>query len=373
MGDRLRLPISHVACHDLSPVHQASRFKAEALALHSSSSPHPTNTNTQQLININTGQSLALLSMLPHQQSQKCFNLWRKSYATSSNSHYNKDNAATAWDCGSSLYDSFELLCLSNQLGRCLTTVNATAMASSVTTSGTLLKSLASPSMQGPPLQPSYIPRSLYALPQFMIPNYLLKKASKKRSSLIHPVFSMPSSANSSSVSPSLPAVARSSSSHGNKSSSTAEDPTRTKAESGGFRRMFNGLLKSLHMKDDAKPKRLNLSEELDKLPKGRPIGMSRGSPMASKRATPNSPFSSSDAAMASKETPTPSSSATNMASKNPPTLSAFSAAAAAALASKRSPAPATSPSVQNYYQYHHHFRNEGFRTSSIKPSKSMK
>ncbi|KAI5067741.1 hypothetical protein GOP47_0018269 [Adiantum capillus-veneris] len=392
MGSGMCVPMSHAPCHNLSPqlnvvspVPQASRFKAEALVLQSSSSSKPSlpsphtsipnnkhnliDPNKQQLINMSTGQSLALLSLLPHHQSQKCFNLQRKGYGSGDND----DNTAT-WDCGSSLYDSFELLCLSNQLGRCLTTVNAAAaMASSASSSSRLLRNLTSPTIQGPPLQPSYIPRSLYALPQFMIPNYLVKKASKKRSSLIYPVFSMPSSANGSSPSSALPALPPSASSQGNKSDSVAADQTRKKAESGGFRGVFNSLLKSFHKKDDHKPKRSNLSEELEKLPKHRSLGIGRGLPLLQdmdlNRALPTRSFS----AMATKESPTSSSpAATAVASKKSPssTSKTAAAAAAAAMAYKRAPNSYATPTVQNYYQQHHHFRNEGFRTTSIRPSK---
>ncbi|MCO5600560.1 hypothetical protein L7F22_054674 [Adiantum nelumboides] len=392
MGETICTPSSHASCRDIAPQHhqanvlspalQASRFKAEALALQSSSSgtpslplPHTTNPNKQQLINMNTGQSLALLSLLPHHQSQKCFNLLTKEHAGCSNSGDNDNNAAR-WDCGSSLYDSFELLCLSNQLGRCLTTVNATAMASSATSSSRLLKNLTSPAMQGPPLQPSYMPRSLYAMPQFMIPNYLVKKASKKRSSLIHPVFSMPIYANGSSPSSPLPALPLSPCPQGNRGTSVAEDESQKKAESSGFRRVFNSLLKTFQKKDDHKPKRSNLSEELEKLPTHRPQGIGRGPPllqdMVANRGSPTCSFASSATATASKESPTSSATtAAAMASRKSNPFSA--AAAAAAMASKRPSNSCVSPTLQNYYQQYHHFRNEGFRTTSIRPSKSVK
>ncbi|MCO5547555.1 hypothetical protein L7F22_001005 [Adiantum nelumboides] len=385
MGEMICTPSSHASCRNIAPQHhqanalsaalQASRFKAEALALQSSSSstpslplPHTTNPNKQQLINMNTGQSLALLSLLPHHQSKKCFNLPRKEHAGCSNS--GDDDNAAKWDCGSSLYDSFELLCLSNQLGRCLTTVNAAAMAGSATSSSRLLKNLTSPTMQGPHLQPSYIPRSLYAMPQFMIPNYLLKKASKKRSSLIHPVFSMPISANGSSPLPALPLSPCPQGYRG------AEDESQKKAERSGFRRVFTSLLKTFQRKDDQKPKRSNLSEELEKLPTHRPQGIGRGPPllqdMVANRGSPTCSLASAAAATASIESPTSSATAAaNMASRKLPSFSA--AGAAAAMASKRPSNSCVSPTLQNYYQQYHHFRNEGFRTTSIRPSKSVK
>lgn len=332
------------------------------------------------MINMSTGQSLALLSLLPHHQSQHCFTLSKKECAASSSNTNN--NAASPWDCGSSLYDSFELLCLSNQLGRCLTTVNVAAMASSNSSSSSssyskLIKNLAANPLQGPSLQPSYIPRSLYSLPQFMIPSYLAPKSSKKRSSLIHPIFSIPNSTNST-LSPSLPAPPATSSplhSQSKKSQSVAEDrTTRKKTESGGFRGVFNSLLKSLHMKEDTayhKPKRSNLSEELEKLPKNRPPS-SRGaltyedpaSAMALSRS-PNSYSSSVSAEIASKRSPTSSSSSYSSSGRRSLNSSSSSAAGAATMASRRAPAAA---SASHYY----HFRNEGFRTTS-KPSKSVK
>eukprot|EP00250_Pteridium_aquilinum_P013774 c21566_g1_i1 orf=184-1734(-) len=366
-----------------SPTHQASRFKAEALALQSSSSssssslPSPSaatsSCNKQQLMNMSTGQSLALLSLLPHQQSQKCFNLSKKEYAGSSSSSSGGgggSNNTTPWDCGSSLYDSFELLCLSNQLGRCLTTVNAAAMsgsgsASSLGSGSKVTKNLAPP-LQGPSLQPTYIPRSLYALPQFMIPNYLATKSAKKRSSLIHPIFStnIPATINISAPSSpkSLLAPPPDASSLHNqckKTHSASENQAgRKKEESGGgFRRVFNSLLKSLHMKEDPashKPKRSNLSEELEKLPKNRPPS-SRGALLYENEdmAATRSPNFSSGKAMESRRSPTSS------------VLSPSSSAAA--MASRKSP-NSSSP----HYQYHHHFRNEGFRTT-CRPPKAVK
>ncbi|KAH7276936.1 hypothetical protein KP509_39G027300 [Ceratopteris richardii] len=194
---------------------------------------------------------------------------------------------------------------------------------------------------------------------------------------------------------------------------------------------MFNNLLKALHAKDDPahyKPKRLNLSEELEKLPMlsdtvdlfpetmPPPEGIANGltptfrfsssataGEATNRRTTWESPsiaFSSPPAASMAPNRPSTSSSLTSMfvfpsystgaiatdrpsTSSSPSPISLF-ASSTATLPSDRSsttfgshmtPKLASkrlSGSVPAHRHHHHNFQKEGFRTTSIRPTKSV-
>lgn len=313
------------ALPSLPPVHQPSRFKAEALSRAAALQPSlsvidATSAASNKQI-MSAGQSLALLSLLPQHQSQKCFQ-----------SKKDGSSSGTPWDCGSSLYDSFELLCLSNQLGRCLTTVHAAAAAATSPSSSTHYKLLKNAPPPPPPLPPpprtpfhvppAYIPRSLYALPQFILPNYLATKSSRKRSPLIHPLFSTPNNAPSAPTA-SLPPPPP------NHHPPDKASKHKASGGGGGFRRVFNSLLKTLHIKDSPEPpRRSNLSDELKKLP-GRPRApCPKDSPPLNERPRAEAPPKMKDSH--------------------------------------------AHHHVHHHHHHHHHFRNEGFRTTTKAP-KSVK